>query len=404
MALLKAIKHHQVPNIRGFMTNRIARSRHVFIDESGDPEIEVTRSGVSEYFVLTAVIIPSDDLKSIERIVRGISQKLFSGGEMKSSNIGNNRARRQRVINEIAKLDFKHYSQVIDKSKILTESGLRFRRPFVKYINRILYENLFQTYSNLHVFADQHGTSAFMRGFPVYLQRRLPQRLLFEESSFKFVNSADYPLIQLADLISGTISRCYSDKDPISLLDTLRSHTIIIDEWPPRFPEPLGYDDLEELEKYSYIVRKHALKQAEEFIEEKSLEEDFLINAQVAAVRYLLYHFRSINPEEYIPSLALLDHLNALGYSMSEWKLRSKVIAKIRDAGVFVASTNKGIKIPYSIHDLRDFVSSVNSKVVPYLHRLEICRDYFKKATEGKLDIVDDREFPKLFRYLSGDT
>ena len=89
---------------------------------------------------------------------------------------------------------------------------------------------------------------------------------------------------------------------------------------------------------------------------------------------------------------------------MSEWMLRSKVIAKIRDAGVFVASTNKGIKIPYSVHDLRDFVYSVNSKVVPYLHRLEICRDYFKRATEGEFDIVDEQEFPKLYSYLSGDT
>ena len=86
---------------------------------------------------------------------------------------------------------------------------------------------------------------------------------------------------------------------------------------------------------------------------------------------------------------------------MSEWMLRSKVIAKIRDEGVFVASTNKGIKIPYSIYDLRDFVSSVISKVVPYLHRLEICRDFFKRATEGELDIVDKDEYPQLFDYLS---
>lgn len=387
----------------GYVITSLSKSRHVFIDESGDPEIEVTKIGVSKYFVLTAVILPSVDLDFIEREVKVILRNLFSGGEMKSSSIGNNIARREVVLKEISNLGFKHYSQVIDKSQIIADSGLQFRRSFVKYINRILYENLFRSYSDLHIYADEHGTSDFMKSFPIYLQRRLPQRLLFEKFSFTFGNSNDFPLIQVADLIAGTISRCYSGKDPMSVLDVLRRHTIIIDEWPPRFPEPLGYDDLEQLEKYSYIVRNHALKQAEDFIVKKSLEDDYFINAQVAAVRYLLYHFRSINPEEYIVSLALLDHLSALGYPMSEWMLRSKVIAKIRDEGVFVASTNKGIKIPYSIHDLRDFVSSVNSKVVPYLHRLEICRDYFRRATEGELDIVDDREFPHLSRYLSGD-
>jgi hypothetical protein len=375
-------------------------SKHIFLDESGDPELDYKKNGVTDYFVLTSIIIPSDRLDKFNKDIKNLQTKLFSGGEMKSSNIGSNRKRRIKVIDEISQLDFKHYSQVIDKSQIISDSGLQFRRSFIKYVNRILYENLFDTYSELHIYADQHGTSEFMNSFPEYLNRRLPQRLLFEKSSFQFAESTQYPGIQLSDLIAGTILRCYSGKEPMAILEPLHKNTIIIDEWPPRFPEPIGFDELEQLEKYSYIIRHHALKQAEEFIESNSLDDNFEVKAQVAAVRYLLYHFRSIDPDEYISSKSLLRHLHNLGFPMSERMMRTKVIAKIRDDGVFIASTNKGIKIPYSIHDLRDFVNSVNSRVVPYLHRLEICRDYFKKATEGELDIVNENEFPQLYSYL----
>ncbi len=61
------------------------------------------------------------------------------------------------MLEAIADLDFKHYTQVIDKTKIYSDSGLRYSRSFVKYISRALYENLFKAFTELHVIADQFG-------------------------------------------------------------------------------------------------------------------------------------------------------------------------------------------------------------------------------------------------------
>jgi hypothetical protein len=377
-------------------------SRHVFVDESGDPSLEVDREGVSEYFVLTAIILDSSDVEVEEEKARRIAAKYFPKGEIKSSKIGGNQSRRSQIIREVAKLRFRHFSQVIDKSRILEDSGLRFRRSFVKFINRILYKNLFQSFSDLQVIADEHGRSDFMEGFPSYLERRLPQRL-FETWTFDFANSGSQPLLQIADLIAGSISRCYAGLDPMTILEPIRSHTLIIDEWPPRFPEPMGLDELGELEKHNFIVRHVALEKAEQFIDSRSLSEDRDEMAQVAAARYLLYHFRSIDPEEYIPTAVLHEHLENLGFTMSVRVLRASVIGRLRDESVFIASTRKGIKIPYSASDLIDFVSTVNTQVVPYLKRLEICRKQFLIATNGSLDVVTQKQFPDLARYLSGD-
>lgn len=382
-------------------TQPISRSRHVFIDESGDPDTDLDKAGVSEYFVLTAVVVDSLDLPQEERKAQGIVDRFFPKGEIKSSRVGSNLSRRSQILDEVCDLRFKHYSQVIDKSRVHTESGLRFRRSFVKYVNRALYTNLFQAFSNLYVIADRYGRSEFMEGFLDYLERRIPQRL-FERAEIQFADSFDQPFIQVADLIAGTIQRCYSGRDPMSTLDGLREHTIIIDEWPPRFPEPLGVEKLDQMERFDYLVRSRAFQQVDLFIEERARSEDEYVQAQVAAARYVLYHFRAVDPEEYIPTAKLHRHLIELGFPMSERVLRSRVIASLRDEAVFIASSRKGLKIPYSVSDLREFATMVNSQLVPYLSRLEICREYFLLATNGELDIVQEEEFPQLARYLRG--
>jgi len=185
-------------------------SRHVFIDESGDPDLQVQKRGVSEYFTLCAVIVDSSSLAEEHGKAQEIINKFFPGGEMKSSAVGNNLLRRQRILEEISALAFTQYSQVIEKGLIPMETGLRFRRSFVKFVHRTLYRKLFQAFTHLHVIAHQHGKSDFMRGFGDYLERRL-EGGLFEGGDFKFGASRDFPFIQVADMIAGSIQRCYSD-------------------------------------------------------------------------------------------------------------------------------------------------------------------------------------------------
>lgn len=376
-------------------------SRHIFMDESGDPSIQTDKEGVSDYFVLSALIVDSSNLAQEDAKARSIVEKFFPAGELKSKRIGANQARRKRILEEISLLDFKHYSHVINKALILTESGLRFRRSFVKYVHRILYAKLFEAFTHLHIMADQYGTSDFMAGFSRYLERRL-QRGLFESAEFAFARSADFPFIQVADVIAGSIQRCYSGQDPMSILDPIRSNTIIIEEWPPRVPHPLGIEKLSAIQQHDYLVRRHAVRKVDAFIEEHSPNDDPIVQAQVAAARYLLYHFRSVDPEEFLPTSALQRRLEELGFSLSERVVRSRVIGALRNEGVFIASSGIGIKIPYSTSDLRAFVSTVSSQVVPYLQRLEVCRKHFLLTTEKALDIVDPKEFPELHRYLQG--
>jgi excinuclease UvrABC helicase subunit UvrB len=187
----------------------------------------------------------------------------------------------------------------------------------------------------------------------------------------------------------------------MSVLDIIKDQTIIIDEWPPRTPKPIGYDHLPQPEKYDYIVRHRAVQQADTFIEKLSNSDDEIDQAQVAAVRFLLYYFRSVDPNEYIYTSKLQSYLTHLGFKMSIRTLRQSVIAALRDQSVFIVSTYSGIKLPYSVDDLYNFVSMVTSQTVPYLKRLELCRRFFLIATNGELDIVDPGKYPELAGYFS---
>ncbi|MBT7425973.1 MAG: hypothetical protein HN779_07965 [Flavobacterium sp.] len=115
-------------------------------------------------------------------------------------------------------------------------------------------------------------------------------------------------------------------------------------------------------------------------------------------MRYLLFHFRNINPETYVTTFELLSQMEQLkSKKVSMHYFRSKVIAKLRDNGVILASSNKGYKLPSSSMDLYDFVNHSNSYIQPMMDRLLKCRNQIKLATKNEMDIFDHEEF----KYLS---
>jgi len=374
-------------------------TKYVFIDESGDPHITSDTEGVSSYYVITAIIIKPDNIENCIDMARSIITRYFQTGEMKSNRVGNNTRRRSIILNALSTIPFKHYSQVIDKSEILTASGLRFKKSFVKFINKAIYQRLFQSFTNISIIADEHGTSEFMREFGSYIENRVP-RTLFESSNFRFGNSADYPLIQIGDMIAGSIARTYEGLDSYKILAPLHDQTIIIEEWPPKYPHLITSSELNELGEIDLIVRKQSVRMASQFIDDNSMKDDPIVEARVAAIRYLLYHFRSVDPEEYLVTDVLLNHLTNMGYNISMPTLRSKVIGYLRDNSIFIVSSNKGIKIPFDTMELVQFTKQVQSRVMPYLNRLRIIRNHFLLSSEGEFDMVDNETFPSLNRII----
>lgn len=373
--------------------------RHIFIDESGDTSIEFEKKGVSNYYVLVAVIVDDLSVKSVNAAAERISKYRFGGAEIKSSRVGGSLNRRRRILSELSVINFKYYAYIVNKKDIYKDSGLQYKRSFYKYINGNLYERLFRSNQPIKIHSDKHGRSNFMGSFERYVKNRykLP---LFQSNLFEYVDSKNSHLVQIADFIAGTLSRCLDGKDPIDILKVLEVNKLFTYRWPPSISRGKDFKYLEESERYDQVVKEQSVEQAKKFIFEYVQSFDPDTQMKVKTLEYLLHRF-FLDPEEYVYSDEIIEYLSMIGFDgIKKQHLRSGIVAPLRDGGVVIASCNKGYKIPNGTVDMHEFVKTVDGVVVPYVQRLSAAREIMMLASGGDYDIVSSADFLILMSYL----
>ena len=225
-------------------------------------------------------------------------------------------------------------------------------------------------YSELEIVADNQGSDEFMEGFRSYIETRAMGKL-FETSSFRFEDSKTLPLIQIADLIAGTLARVYDQKDPDQFLKKIRRNLVLVEEWPPA----LRASSIELSDsahgQFDLLVRDQAVRQARDYIIENSTNDDPIERARVAFVKFLLHWFTVVSPASYVSTDRIRDYLKeTTGFDGSEQLFRSRIVGHLRDSGVIVTSSSKGFKIPNSQKDIRKYVQLVDGQILPYLRRM----------------------------------
>lgn len=365
-----------------------------FADEYGDPNIETAIAGVSTHFIVSAVLVSPESIDEARGQAEHIRERYFQTGEMKSSKVGDDDERRARIIADMRSMPFRFRALIVDKRDLSGTGGLIYKKPFLKYISSRLYRLLYRIFPNLYLTADEHGSRKFMDEFVEYVHNNHKPDL-FSKATFEFRPSNGEPLLQVADMISGTLARYFDPKKASSrgreFIELLRHQSLGIESWPPlsfgmvdQVPTGSTHDD---------AIQTYSLRQAVLFIHEHqdNPNHNEAEEYQVEVIKYLLYHFQCLSENDYVPTDVLIDILSGLGLpSISKQILRTKVIAKLRDAGVVIASSTNGYKIPSGHHDLNEFVQMANGMIGPMLHRLKLARTAIKTATHGQLDILGD--------------
>ena len=98
------------------MKNQIA-----YIDEFGNNGLNFENEGVSNSFIVTAILVSESNLKKLESELEIIRKTNFQTGEIKSSKVGSDDTRRLRIISELNSLDYHIFSIVIDKRELKGE-------------------------------------------------------------------------------------------------------------------------------------------------------------------------------------------------------------------------------------------------------------------------------------------
>ncbi len=386
----------------------MSNKKYAFVDEFGAFGTDFENSGCSTHFIITAIIVDEDDLSTVSNGVEVVRKRYFQTGEIKSSRVKHNHKRRKIILNELKKLPFHIFSFVCDKRKIYENSGLRYKKPFYKFLNNLVYQELRIAYSNLIITADEIGSNDFLISFANYVRSKEIPLGLFDKSAFRFENSKNSNIIQVADIISGSLAYNYDNKkiaeaDGYNYRAMLSDKILRIKEFPETF-DTFNVTQNSLNPEYNPQIADICYRKARRFIETHQNEDDVEVKQQIAVLNYLLFRFMNKSPRNYIPTKELINQLMYLGYDkLSIQSFRNKIIAKLRDNEVIISSSSSGYKIPSTEKELYDFVNHGKSIIMPMLHRLKICNDVIRMGTEGHIRLFERAEYQQLAKMVEED-
>lgn len=187
---------------------------YAFTDEYGAFGWDIDNPSVSTHFIITAVIVKESDLSVFTQKADDLRKRYFQAGEIKSSRIGNKHNRRLRVLSDLQDIPFNFFSVCIDKKKCkenMSTRGLQYKKSFYKFMNNIVHRELRRAFEKITVVADEIGSNDYMQSFCEYVSKRQDMPDLFGDAKFSFENSKGNVGIQVADLISGTLSYVFDN-------------------------------------------------------------------------------------------------------------------------------------------------------------------------------------------------
>ena len=380
---------------------------YCFLDESGDPHFPAGEQGKSTHYVLGGIAVPESRLDAVRAAAGDLQREYFGKGEMKAGARSLNRdpEKRRALVEGIAALEASFVAVAVDKREVIEDGPLaKWKKSFIKYTGSQLYRRLFTAHDTVHVVADEYGTEAYQNEFGRYIEARRIPDLFLASSSFSFGDSKADPLIQVSDIVSGTIFRALRDgtDEDRALVALLRPrlHTFI--SWPPVFvpvePPPRAGEQRER----DAEVRDYALSQAAWYLTDHREDNAPLSVAQVATLDRLVFAAQLDEGSAFVHADEIIVGLRALGlpFAISKRWLSSEVIGPLRDAGVVITGSSRGYAIPFQASDLDEHALDVRSKAVPMLRRLSRYRADLALRTGGRIDLLASTELNDVKRLV----
>lgn len=381
---------------------------YAYVDEYGAYGFDYDKDNVSTHFIITAAIVNEREKEDVIASINEIRKKYFQKGEIKSSNIGKNHSRRKIILSKILELPIRYIILVVDKEMIFENGGLKKSKSvFYKFLNEHLYATLRNSYTKIEICADELGKNDFIDSFVSYVKRKAKatQLSLFDESHFYFANSKQDVLIQVADLISGSVAYDFDRKKMLvaegnSYVDFIKHKVNMIKHFPRNFEEMLEDSKTFKSGVYDPQIMEICYRKAMSVLNELENKSDDNCKMQYLVLNYLLFRFKSNSIRSYISTKELKNFLFDNGFVIkTNQTFRNKIIGHLRDKGVILASSSKGYRIPKNRNDIENYINHDKSVILPMIFRLKICYDEVLTGSNGEIDLLNE-EKNKHFRNI----
>lgn len=203
----------------------------VFIDDSGDPGFKLGK-GSSEYFVI-AMVCFDDDLEA-EKTALAIKELRRSLGFSDGSEFRFFKTRKEYTVKflyAVNKFSFKIRCIVVNKRKIYSQKLRADKNSFYSYFIKEALKHSSGSILEAKIKIDGSGDRIFRKSFLSYLKRELNGSEVKVMTKCTLVDSTGDVLIQMADMIAGSINRSYNlqKADNSIYKRIIKRH--ITDEW-----------------------------------------------------------------------------------------------------------------------------------------------------------------------------
>lgn len=161
------------------------------------------------HFIVTAITLRKEQLSAAEAQLEAVRKRYFQTGPIKSAKVCSDDKRQILIFKQLLPVPFQLVALVIDKRELCGE-GFYCKGSFYKFLHGLADRELYRNFPNLELVADRHGDESFMQGFTQNIyNRHVPT--LFNQASFRFINSQASLLVQAADFVAGTLARRYDE-------------------------------------------------------------------------------------------------------------------------------------------------------------------------------------------------
>ena len=338
-----------------------------YIDESGDPDFN---EHSSEIFFICAIIFDKELYENYSKILDGI-KKQYKLAELKSASKLSSEMRFS-ICSELLQLDFRIVTIWVIKRK-LSGDWFKIRKTFYKYIQRRLNHEVHRLYDNVQVYIDQFGSPLYQESLKKYLITSLQEELF--EPSIQISSHKYEQFIQVSDFIAGCLRK--------SLNEELQNSEAILNLFKPRWDVRISIPDESKYLDTSFFENNDdhfdiCLKEANRYLTINSKRGD---DPKVRTLEYLYYSsFES--PNAYIFTSEIISWLSQINMKLTEEQFRTEVIASLRDEGLIIVGTRKGLKIPTKLEDFVEYINFSTNLALPILKRLKRALVFISAKTD----------------------
>lgn len=202
----------------------------VFIDDSGDPGFKTTK-GSSPVFVIALVIFDDDlEAEKASLSIKELKRKLNVSDKFEFKFNKLNKDFRNKFIDAVKTFKFRVRAIVVDKETIYSLRLKNYKENFYNFIVMQVLKHSEGKIRKAKIKFDKRGEKALRDEMRVYLSRQLDNKNKQIFKDFKFVDSKQNTLVQMADIVAGSVFSFATGKD-LSYLQKFKRFGKIEDVW-----------------------------------------------------------------------------------------------------------------------------------------------------------------------------